>query len=140
MSDPRARLDAALARVPYARFLGMRADWDGEALTGVLPYREMLIGNLVLPALHGGALGAFMEITALARLALDSPESPRQPLTIGVTVEYMRPGRPVDTFARADIKRLGRRIANVHVEAWQDENRTPIALLQGRFLLAAGQH
>jgi len=43
--------------------------------------------------------------------------------------------RPKTLFARASIKRLGRRIANVHVEAWQDEKGTPVALLQGRFRL-----
>lgn len=130
------RVTDALARMPYAGFLGVRADWEGEDLIAVLPYREDLIGNVTLPAIHGGAQGAFLEIAALARLALALDVGARQPLTIGVTIEYLRPGRPQDTFARPRIKRLGRRIANVHVEAWQDEEATPIALLQGRFLLA----
>ena len=54
---------------------------------------------------------------------------------VDVTVEYMRSGRPVDTYARASIKRMGRRVANVHVEAWQDARGAPIAALHGHFLL-----
>ena len=130
-----ARIAEALSRMPYAAFLGVEGRWEDGALTAVLPFREDLIGNTKLPALHGGAQGAFLEIAALAALALALEAAARQPLTVGVTVEYLRPGRAKDTFARPSIKRLGRRVANVHVEAWQDDPAAPIALLQGRFLL-----
>jgi hypothetical protein len=33
------------------------------------------------------------------------------------------------------IKKVGRRIANVQVEAWQDARAAPIAALHGHFLL-----
>jgi uncharacterized protein (TIGR00369 family) len=122
--------------MPYAAYLGVEGRWEDGAFTAVLPFRDDLIGNTKLPALHGGAQGAFLEMAALAALALQLPEAARQPLTIGVTVEYLRPGRAKPTFARPVIKRLGRRMANVHVEAWQDDPETPIALLQARFLLA----
>ena len=45
---------------------------------------------------------------------------------------YIDPVRPV---ARAEIKKVGRRIANVHVEAWQDQRASPIAALRGHFLV-----
>jgi uncharacterized protein (TIGR00369 family) len=131
-----ARLDQVLARMPYAAFLGVETQLTRGELTAVLPFREGLIGNARLPALHGGAQGAFLEIVALTALALRLDEGAPQPLTIGVTVEYLRPARARDTFARPTIKRLGRRIANVHVEAWQEDAAAPVALLQGRFLLA----
>jgi acyl-coenzyme A thioesterase PaaI-like protein len=130
------RLGEILARMPYAGFLGVEARWEAGGLVAVLPFREPLIGNTRLPAIHGGAQGAFLEIAALAALALELEASARQPLTVGVTVEYLRPAGPKDTYARPAIKRLGRRLANVHVEAWQDDPQVPVALLQGRFLLA----
>jgi acyl-coenzyme A thioesterase PaaI-like protein len=40
------------------------------------------------------------------------------------------------TFARADVRKLGRRIANVHVEAWQETRASPVAALRGHFLLS----
>ena len=133
--SPDQRIAEALGRMPYAAFLGVEGLWQEGGLTAVLPFREDLIGNTKLPARHGGAQGAFLEIAALAALALALEAAARQPLTVGVTVEYLRPGRARTTFARPSIKRLGRRVANVHVEAWQDDPAAPIALLQGRFLL-----
>lgn len=128
------RLAKIIAAMPYATRLGVAAHFDGAELIAELPYTVDLIGNPRLPALHGGAVGAFLEIAAQIRLRWER-ETVKPPATIGVTIEYLRPCRPKTTFVRADIKRLGRRIANIHAEAWQDENRTPLALLQGRFLM-----
>ena len=134
MSD---RIAEILAHMPYAATLGVEGRIDDQGFLAVLPFREDLVGNTRLPALHGGAQGAFLEIAGLVALALTLDANAKQPLTVGVTVEYLRPARARDTFARPTIKRLGRRIATVHVEAWQDDPASPIALLQGRFLLNA---
>ncbi|WP_309645392.1 PaaI family thioesterase [Phenylobacterium sp.] len=135
MSDPAERLEAFLARVPYVRFLGMRAELAGDEMTTILPFAPHLIGNTVMPALHGGVIGAFMEMSALAQLSL-SAQSPRVHKTIDVTIEYLRPGKAQTTYARADVRKIGRQIANVHVEAWQEARAKPIAALRGHFLLA----
>jgi hypothetical protein len=52
--SPQERLTAALGRIPYAGFLGVRAELKGDELTLILPYSEHLVGNPLLPALHGG--------------------------------------------------------------------------------------
>jgi uncharacterized protein (TIGR00369 family) len=134
MSDPAERLSAFLAQTPYVRFLGMRAELAGDEMTAVLPFADKLIGNVKWQALHGGVLGAFMEMTALAQLALSS-EITRPPKPVDVTIEYLKTGRPQTTFARAELRKVGRRIANVHVEAWQDQRSEPVAALRGHFLL-----
>jgi acyl-coenzyme A thioesterase PaaI-like protein len=132
-------LKALLARIPYAQFLGLRVELAGDEMTAILPFSPHLIGNPSLPAIHGGVLGAFMELTALAQLAVAQETGGdtmrRQPRPIDVTVEYLRSGRPLDTFARAQITRMGRRIANVRVEAWQETRAAPIAALHGHFIL-----
>lgn len=136
MSETRAqRLADMMAGVPYMRFLGMSAELAGDEMTAVLPFAPHLIGNTMLPALHGGVLGAFMEMTALAQLSIREPLR-RMPKTIDVTIEYLRPGRALTTYARADVRKLGRRIANVHVEAWQDTRASPVAALRGHFMLS----
>lgn len=127
-------LDALLGAIPYARFLGLRAELAGDEMTAILPFAEHIVGNPILPAIHGGVLGAFMEMTALAQLSIKEGQA-RQPRVIDVTIEYLRTGRPLTTYARADIKKVGRRIANVHVEAWQDQRAQPIAALRGHFLV-----
>ncbi|MBN8552090.1 MAG: PaaI family thioesterase [Caulobacterales bacterium] len=126
--------EAALAGIPYARFLG------AEALTGsddvaVMRASGHLIGNPLLPALHGGAVAGFMELTAIAALMATSGRAHR-PKPIDVSIAYLRSGRPVDTFARAQIRKAGRRIAYVHVLAWQDDEAAPIAEMSVHFQLA----
>jgi uncharacterized protein (TIGR00369 family) len=135
MNDPAQRLSAFLDRTSYVRFLGMRAELAGDELTAVLPFDDKLIGAVKWRALHGGVLGAFMEMTALAQLAI-AEDMPRPPKPIDVTIEYLKVGRPQTTYARADLRKVGRRVANIHVEAWQDQRGEPVAALRGHFLLA----
>ncbi|MFN3613108.1 MAG: PaaI family thioesterase [Rubrimonas sp.] len=155
----KARRDEALARlvgrIPYHAALGVGFQRLGDELTGRLAYAPGLIGNPAIPALHGGAIGAFLEMTALVQLAWDAtwavmesgPEGadriargrfPPNPKTIDITIEYLRSGRPRDAFARAVVTRRGRRVANVRVEAWQDERNRPFAAAHGHFLLPEG--
>lgn len=129
------QLEAFLQRVPYVRFLGMRAELAGDEMTAILPFQPHLVGNTQIPALHGGVIGAFLEMTALAQLSV-TQASTRVHKTIDVTIEYLRPGRAMTTYARADLRKVGRRVANVHVEAWQEARSAPVAALRGHFLLA----
>lgn len=135
MSEVQEHLTAALARIPYATFLGVRAELKGDELTLVLPFSDHLVGNPLLPALHGGVVGALMELTALTQLAIAS-RSDKFPKTIDIGVDFLRSGRPTDTYARARVIKIGRRIANVQAEAWQNERNQPIAAMHGHFLLA----
>jgi uncharacterized protein (TIGR00369 family) len=120
--------------VPYAKFLGVEFELKGDELTAILPFKDSLIGNPMLPALHGGVVGAMMELTAVAQIFLTQGTG-KIPKTIDISIDYLRSGRPVETFARAHVTKLGRRIANVRVEAWQANRADPIAALHGHFLL-----
>lgn len=147
-------LSALVHGVPYIQFLGITFDRRGDELTALLPFDEKLIGNPLLPALHGGVTAAFLEVTAVIELswsllweamesgALDparlTPETmPRLPKTIDFTVDYLRSGLPRDAYARARVNRSGRRYASVHVEAWQDNRSRLIAQATGHFLMPA---
>ncbi|MFA5120061.1 PaaI family thioesterase [Zavarzinia sp.] len=124
--------------IPFARFLGVTGALDdGGRIVAQMPFAEQLIGNARLPALHGGTIGAFLEMTAIAQLIADMAE-PGIPKTIDITIDYLRSGRPRDTFARAVVAKHGRRIANVRVEAWQEDPARPIATAHGHFLLPGG--
>ena len=131
MSGPAFDLES----VPYARFLGLDSRQDGGVLTVVMPFADRLIGNPMLPALHGGATAALLELTAVAQVALSYPRL-RLPRPINVTVAYLRTGRPVDVHARARISKAGRRVAHVLAEAWQEDEAQPIASLTAHFLVA----
>ena len=128
-------MSALLERIPYARFLGLTSAQDGEALTVTMPFADRLIGNPMLPALHGGATAALLELTAVAQVAVSYPRL-RLPRPINVTVAYLRSGRPVDVHTRARISKAGRRVAHVVAEAWQEDEAQPIASLTAHFLVA----
>jgi len=127
----------ALLDWPYARFLGLEADVEGAAVVTRLPFRQALVGNVMLPAVHGGVVAAFLELTALAQLAHVAPAG-RTPKTVDATIDYLRATRAKTTFGRATIVRIGRRVANLHVTAWQDDETRPVATLRGHFELTSG--
>jgi uncharacterized protein (TIGR00369 family) len=112
--------------IPYAQWLGIGADATTGELLGKLSFSNHLIGNPVLPALHGGTIGALLESTAIFQLMWDA-ESVYLPKTINLTVSYLRSARPTDTWARAVITKQGRRVASVRVDAWQDDRDKPVA-------------
>lgn len=146
------RRDTALktltSRAPYTAWLGVQFERHGNELTTILPYREELIGNPMLPALHGGATGAFLEITAQVELiwSLIWPRietgTPTEeavlhpwPKVIDITIDYLRTGLPRDSYARAKIVRSGRRYASVQVTGWQDDITKPHAAATLHFLM-----
>jgi uncharacterized protein (TIGR00369 family) len=127
-------MSGILTAIPYARFLGVEEARRDGVLELVLPFRDEIIGNVRLPAVHGGVLGAFLELTALLQL-IDESGTDRVPKPITFSVDYLRSAGPSTTRARAEIFKLGRRIANVHVIAWQDDRARPVAAGNGKFLL-----
>jgi uncharacterized protein (TIGR00369 family) len=131
--DYQAFIDA----VPYARFLGLTAGQLGDELVTTMRYADHLVGNPALPALHGGTLGALLESAAIFEL-LWRAETIVLPKTITLTVDYLRPGAPVDTHARGTVTRHGRRVTNVRMEAWQADRAAPIATAHAIFLVMRG--
>ncbi|MEZ4360603.1 MAG: PaaI family thioesterase [Kofleriaceae bacterium] len=128
------QLGALVDAIPYARFLGLSAELVGEEVITTMPYRDRLIGNPMLPALHGGTLGALVESAAIFEL-LFRAETALLPKTITLTIDYLRSAAPRDTFARGSVTRHGRRIANVRVEAWQADRAAPVVTAHAVFLV-----
>ncbi|MBE7449362.1 MAG: PaaI family thioesterase [Kofleriaceae bacterium] len=127
-------LSPLVAAIPYAAFLGLSCAVVDDDLITTMRYDPRLVGNPALPALHGGTLGALLESAAAFKL-LWAAESAVLPKTITLTIEYLRPARPVDTRARATITRHGRRVATVRVEAYQDDPGNPVATANVHFLV-----
>jgi uncharacterized protein (TIGR00369 family) len=121
-------------QIPYAKALGISMENDDSGVYGVMKFSQNLIGDIGIGALHGGTTGALLESTSILTLLWEI-EHTKMPKTINLQVEYLRSGRPLDTFARATITRHGRRIANVRAEAWQDDPAKPIAVSSAHFLL-----
>ncbi len=114
----------------YARSLGVVvADGgaNGESPLLSLPFAHELEGRP--GAWHGGAIAGLLETAGYAALrsAIAERGLVRLLKPINVTVQYLSTGRPRESFARGRIVRLGRRNANLSIEAWQDDPARPIA-------------
>lgn len=123
-----------LEAIPYARHLGVEVEDAPDGLICVLPFRDDLVGNAALPAIHGGVVGAFLELTALVHL-IRVGEGERIPKPINFSIDYLRSVGRAETFGKAEIVKHGRRIANVRVIAWQTSTDKPVAAGIGNFLL-----
>lgn len=133
-----AREPAALvALIPYARLLGVSFREDHDGLLFRLAFRDGNVGNPTLPALHGGVIGAFMESAAVLHL-LWTQQANLVPKVVDFSIDYLRPGRAETLWARCDVRRQGRRVANVGSIAWQDAggDARDVASARCHFLLA----
>lgn len=125
MSDNKA----AMAFItPYARSLGI-AVYSFEDGIPVLaidfdPDVEGRPG-----ALHGGAISGLLETAGYAALrsSLNAEGRHSKFRPINITVQFLSSGKQKPSFAKGRITRLGRRSANLTIEAWQDDRDRPIA-------------
>ena len=140
-------LGAILAHMPYGETMDMRISaLEEAALLCHMPFDDSLIGNVHLPAIHGGALSSFLEMAATLEVArrqlaqadinhLDVDQIKNTvPVPLNVTVQYLRSAKDQDCFARAEILKLGRRSNTVLCRLWQDDEAKPVASMTGIFV------
>lgn len=113
---------------PYATGLGIVLDH----IAGGVPVLRVEFSDAVQGrpgALHGGAISGLLETAGytLLRAELLIAGRPTSMKPINLTVQFLASGKPRPTFARARIVKLGRRTANLSIEAWQDDPDRPIA-------------
>ena len=123
---------------PYALAMGMEIDTivDGCPLLA-MDFSDRAQGR---PGFyHGGVIGGLLEMAGFAAL---TAELERQGVAvkikpINVKVEFLRSGLPERMFARGEVLRAGRRVANVRIEAWQADRTRPVASCWMNFQLSS---
>lgn len=126
--------NALVAAVPYCAFLGITARLEGERLVLEMPFHNKLIGNPVLPAIHGGVIGSLLETAAIVQTVW-ATKAVTLPKPVDITIDYLRSARAATSHASATLQRQGRRVVNVHATMWQEDEAKPVAGLRGHFLL-----
>jgi acyl-coenzyme A thioesterase PaaI-like protein len=129
-----AALRGAILSLPYVRMLGFDITCESDRLRGNLPFAEHLIGNPLVPALHGGVIAALLHFTAAAQLMLEL-QSGKLPQVFTCTIEYLASPDLQDSYAAATIISQTRRFANVRVSAVQPHSGKTIATATMQFLL-----
>ncbi|MFP3676252.1 PaaI family thioesterase [Pseudomonas sp. SIMBA_041] len=118
--------------IPYAKLIGVECSRVGDDLLFRLPANKDNIGNPLLPAIHGGVIAGFMELSAALHLLIFTG-SPGVPKIIDFSLDYLRAGQFRDTWAKCQVCRQGRRVANMAVTAWQSTEAEPIATARAHF-------
>lgn len=122
---------------PYAQSLGIK----GHALEEGIPVLTVDFGPNVEGRpqhFHGGATAGLLENAGYAALRAVLLAQDRHPVLkpVNITVQYLSAGKSQASFAKGRITRLGRRNANISVEAWQDDRSRPIATAIMNILMA----
>lgn len=126
--------NAILRAVPYCAWLGLGARVEDGALILDMPFDAKLIGNPILPALHGGVVGSLLETAAMMQTIWETG-SVKLPKPVDITIDYLRSGKAVESHARAWLARQGRRVVSARAEMWQEDPAKPVASFRGHFLL-----
>lgn len=122
------RVARILSDMPYARQIGACLDASGEdGIVLRLPFLQRLVGNPRSSTFHGGVIGSFMQITALAAIFAELGEG-RPPRFIDFSTDFLSRAGPSDLFARCRFERIGRRVAAVNIRCWQTEESAPVAV------------
>ncbi|MEO1490150.1 MAG: PaaI family thioesterase [Pseudomonadota bacterium] len=132
--------EAQLQLPAYARSLGISfARFEGDLPVLTVDFGPNVEGRP--GAFHGGATAGLLENAGYAALRHRLVAEDRHPQLkpINITVQYLSAGKQKQTFALARITRLGRRNANLTVDAWQDDRDRPIATAVMNILMAEPQ-
>lgn len=112
----------------YAKALGIK----GHGMEDGIPVLAVEFGSSVEGRpqhYHGGATAGLLENAGYAalraRLIEDGREAEMKP--VNITVQYLSAGKSETSYAKGRVTRLGRRNANITVEAWQSDRDRPIA-------------
>ena len=118
--------------IPWAVQLGMECHIRGKEPLFFMPQKHTNVGNPIIPAIHGGVVGSFMQHAAAMHLlmTLDLNVLPRM---INFSIDYLHSARVVDSWASCTLERRGKRVANVGVVFWQNDPATPVARARTHF-------
>ena len=116
-------------RIVFNQVLGLKIDSiDGEGVSGHIEMRRELIGHYAHQRLHGGvisasldAMGGLAVMAAIGVRHLDEPPAQRLQRfgklgTIDLRIDYLRPGIGERFELRAQVMRLGSRVASTRME------------------------
>ena len=125
------------ALTPYARSLGIALEgWDDGTPVMRVDFDETVEGRP--QHYHGGATGGLLETAGYAVLRAELDRLGREAMLkpINITVQYLAAGKSRTSYAKGRITKLGRRSANITIEAWQDDPARPIATAVMNVLMA----
>jgi len=122
--------------IPFNQLLGLQIDeLSGTLVSGHLAMQPALIGHYLHERLHGGVISASLDamggLAAMAAIgARHMDETPAQRLqrfaklgTIDLRIDYLRPATGERFELRAQVLRLGSRVASTRMEFFGPQDK-----------------
>ena len=123
-------------KIVFNRVIGLRIDrLEPESVSGHVEMRPELIGHFAHQRMHGGVISATLDamggLAVMAAIgARHMDEAPEQRLhrfgklgTIDLRIDYLRPAIGPRFTARAEVLRLGSRVASTRMEFLDAQGR-----------------
>ncbi len=121
--------------IPYAAVVGFEVEETADGPVTRLPPKESNIGNTLIPAIHGGVVGALLEHAGIMQILWEC-EVEQFPKIVNISLDYLRPClATLETRAKAVLVKQGRSVTNVRIEAWQQDPAKPVAAAHAHFLM-----
>lgn len=112
-------MEERFQRSPFHRFLGLSFETLEPGVVEVrLPFRPELISNPEVPYLHGGVIGALLDIAGDYAIATQLGHGVP---TIDMRVDFLRSAGRESLTARASVVKLGRTVGVADSEVRNDE-------------------
>ena len=126
------KLARLFASAPFFRFLGMSFNSVEVGHVEIeIPFRQELIGNPEVPALHGGVISALLDTCGGAAVWSQLGKGDRVS-TVDLRVDYLRPGRAETLIGVGHVIRLGNRVGVAELKAFHpDSMDEPVAVGTG---------
>ena len=88
-------MDALIAAVPYCAWLGLSARVEAERVVLAMPFDAKLVGNPIIPAIHGGVIGSLLETAAIVQTvwATQSASIPKPTILRSIICAPVAPSR-----------------------------------------------
>ncbi len=117
--------------IPFNRLLGIEVMEIRPGFARLdVPFRDELIGNPAIPAIHGGVISALIDTAGgCAAFTMTIPGDAVS--TIDLRIDYLRPGQPLRLAAEAQVVRMGGRVASVDMKAFHPDSGLVVATGRG---------
>jgi len=125
--------------IPFNRYLGMKIETIEEGISIIrLPWKEEFIGDPYRRAVHGGVLSTLIDTCGGSACWMMLKETDSRLSTVDLRIDYLRKGPCEDLVCRADVVRMGNRVAVARMEVYaaNDPDRNVIATGQGVYNVA----
>lgn len=122
--------------VPFNKVLGLKLESaDASTVTASMEMKPQLVGHPAINRIHGGAISAALDaIAGVAVMCALSAKYAEEPVaqrtqrfgrlgTIDLRVDYMRPGIGTRFGVRAEVLRLGSRVATTRMEFLSEDGQ-----------------